>query len=501
MPQIRRWMRRSFRIVLATVLVAMGVSLTATPSYAWTTSQSAAVKCVDGQVAVQGTFTNTEPRSPYNDMNVFMSIKNTTLRSGTKTVVSGGGNETFTVGLGVNRTLGGTAVFNLSWTNGRSGTDTRSVSFGALDCRGKQDISAKALCDHDVNNSEWGIVITQVDAKEDAPASVHIEWDNGRSANVALTSYTGKTAHYVTTANLDANITSVTTNIYGTWSGQFNVSHGPACQVKVDVPATPETQDLCNPKGVTDNVTWKDPLPADTTKVKWTESADKRTRTAALIGNTIWTDGTTKPKSWTLPEDSGEVCVTKVPLPAKQLSWDTCNAKGVTDNVTWKSELPASDDQVNWTESADGKTRTATLVDTVYTTWEDGTTAPKDFSLDKDSGEVCPMDARASVSLTGPTCDNPTGAKAEGVNATLNGKLSSEVGSHVAVFKSVDGHLFKDGTDTFRVTYVIESKLTGEQCEVLALTGGFALGAGLLGMGLLALGTFLLVALRRRRTA
>ncbi len=85
----------------------------------------------------------------------------------------------------------------------------------------------------------------------------------------------------------------------------------PACitpPVKVDIPAAPGVNDPCNPVGIGNNVTWKDPLPADTDHVKWVE--DSLARTASLVGDNVqWTDGTTVPKVYRLPGDSGEACV------------------------------------------------------------------------------------------------------------------------------------------------------------------------------------------------
>jgi hypothetical protein len=90
-----------------------------------------------------------------------------------------------------------------------------------------QDISAKALNDHECNANEWHFVITQVDTEADAPASITVHWADGGSAVVPLWKYTGKTAHYLTTAHLDSTVTSATAVIYAGWSGQFNLSHGP----------------------------------------------------------------------------------------------------------------------------------------------------------------------------------------------------------------------------------------------------------------------------------
>ncbi len=85
----------------------------------------------------------------------------------------------------------------------------------------------KALLGHECNDTEWHFVINQVDAKADAPATIHVMWANGNSADVALAKITGGVAHYVTTDNLDTVVTSATATIYGGWSGQFNLSHGP----------------------------------------------------------------------------------------------------------------------------------------------------------------------------------------------------------------------------------------------------------------------------------
>jgi hypothetical protein len=92
-----------------------------------------------------------------------------------------------------------------------------------------QEIEAKALCDHQVNWDEWHFVITGITGGVEAPASIHVEWSNGSSENVPLDGVTGNVAHYTTTSNLDADVTSATAVISSAWDGQFNLSHGPAC--------------------------------------------------------------------------------------------------------------------------------------------------------------------------------------------------------------------------------------------------------------------------------
>ncbi len=88
-------------------------------------------------------------------------------------------------------------------------------------------ISAKALGEHECNDDEWHFVITQIDTETHAPGSIYVVWANGNSETVPLDKYTGKTAHYVTTSNLDSKVVSAMTLIYASWDGQFNLSHGP----------------------------------------------------------------------------------------------------------------------------------------------------------------------------------------------------------------------------------------------------------------------------------
>jgi hypothetical protein len=90
-----------------------------------------------------------------------------------------------------------------------------------------REISAKALIDHECDATEWHFVINQVDTAANAPASIFVTWANGATEDVPLDKYTGKVAHYVTTANLDSTVVSATADIYAGWSGQFNLSHGP----------------------------------------------------------------------------------------------------------------------------------------------------------------------------------------------------------------------------------------------------------------------------------
>ncbi|HEX9679038.1 MAG TPA: hypothetical protein VGA08_00235 [Candidatus Saccharimonadales bacterium] len=92
---------------------------------------------------------------------------------------------------------------------------------------GDQQISAKALNDHECDSSEWHFVITQIEDQAHAPSSITVDFSGGDSEVVLLDSFTGKTAHYTTTSHLGETVVSATATIYGSWDGQFNLSHGP----------------------------------------------------------------------------------------------------------------------------------------------------------------------------------------------------------------------------------------------------------------------------------
>jgi LPXTG-motif cell wall-anchored protein len=88
-------------------------------------------------------------------------------------------------------------------------------------------ITAKALLSHSCDANEWHFVITQIDNHSDVPATIDVTWANGAHEVVPTNKYTGKTAHYTTTSNLNSEVTEAYTYIYNGWTGQFNLSHGP----------------------------------------------------------------------------------------------------------------------------------------------------------------------------------------------------------------------------------------------------------------------------------
>ena len=91
-----------------------------------------------------------------------------------------------------------------------------------------KQISAKALDDHECDDSEWHFVITQIDSEANAPDHILVYWVGVPDPlSVPISSFTGGTAHYATTMNLEKAVSEATAEIYISWDGQFNLSHGP----------------------------------------------------------------------------------------------------------------------------------------------------------------------------------------------------------------------------------------------------------------------------------
>jgi hypothetical protein len=82
------------------------------------------------------------------------------------------------------------------------------------------------------------------------------------------------------------------------------------------------------------------------------------------------------------------------------------------------------------------------------------------------TGQQCwAKDATADVKTTAPTCTaNGSAATINVVNAKLVGTLDQSVGTHEAVFKSDEGHLFPGEKTELKVSYTVKAQLTGEQC-------------------------------------
>jgi hypothetical protein len=99
---------------------------------AWKTSQSASAACgPDGKVVITANFSNTEPSGASNAMDVTVrdTVTGGTVNIGT---VNPGQTKSGTIQTTRTSITAGGVIFSLTWTNGRSGTDTRTASYPAV---------------------------------------------------------------------------------------------------------------------------------------------------------------------------------------------------------------------------------------------------------------------------------------------------------------------------------------------------------------------------------
>ncbi len=183
---------------------------------------------------------------------------------------------------------------------------------GALMVFADNQISAKALSSHGCDDSEWHFIITQIDDPSLAPASIHVEWANGASANLTLSSVTGKSAHYYSYENLDSTVISATTSIYDGWEGEFNLSHGPCGEPTPD--PTEEVTDTPTPDP-TEEVT-DTPTPDPTEEVTDTPTPDPTEE----VTDTPTPDPTEEVTDTPTPDPTEEVTDTPTPDPTEEVT-------------------------------------------------------------------------------------------------------------------------------------------------------------------------------------
>ena len=177
---------------------------------------------------------------------------------------------------------------------------------------GVKTITCKALTDHECDSTEWHFVITQVESEASAPSSIHVVWANGVSADIPLDKFTGGTAHYATTANLDSVVVEATAVIYEAWSGQFNLSHGqcpePTATPPVEETATPTVTNTPPSETATPTVTNTPPSETATPTVTGTPPVETATPTVTNTPPVEETATPTKPIEATAtpkPHDTG----------------------------------------------------------------------------------------------------------------------------------------------------------------------------------------------------
>lgn len=182
--------------------------------------------------------------------------------------------------------------------SGTDGSDTKhwSAEVDVVPC----EIEAKALCDHQIDDTEWHFVITQLTSNAQAPATIHVVWENGDEADVPLDKITGSTAHYATTENLDFDVTAATALLLGSWDGQFNLSHGPAC----GPPVTTTTSTTST--STTSTSTTSTTMPPTTT----TSTTMPPTTTTTICCPVTTTTSTTQPSTTTTSSTVPETTTT-----------------------------------------------------------------------------------------------------------------------------------------------------------------------------------------------
>jgi hypothetical protein len=144
-------------------------------------------------------------------------------------------------------------------------------------------VNPGSLTSHECNADEWHFVINQIDVAANAPATIHVTWANGSSADLPLANFTGGVAHYFSFANLNSTVTSATATIYDGWDGSFNLSHGP-CGTTTTTTTVPTTTTT---------------VPTTTTTVPTT------TTTVPTTTTTVPTTTTTVPTTTTTPGGGG----------------------------------------------------------------------------------------------------------------------------------------------------------------------------------------------------
>lgn len=108
-------------------------------------------------------------------------------------------------------------------------------------------VKESSLTDHECNNEEWHFVINQVDSEDLCPENIQVSWGNGSSEEIGLDKYSGSNGsgvcHYYSYENLSSPVIEGQAEIYSSWVGNFNLSHGPCGPFSTNTP-TPTTTEV-----------------------------------------------------------------------------------------------------------------------------------------------------------------------------------------------------------------------------------------------------------------
>ena len=266
------------------------------------------------------------------------------------------------------------------------GVGSAGAAFATSNSTSSINVNPGSLSDHECNSSEWHFVITQVASEEQAPASISVSFDNGKTISVSLDKVTGGTAHYATTQYLDSKVVSATADIYEGWSGTFNLSHGPCGN---DNPPPPPPTTIDNPSitldgvcGVNnDTVTVSESEDYTSSEPVWNNSQVSVTFTIKEGLNKVFDNGE-KTITITADEVNTEDCTTPPPPPTKVTNPDftltgVCGVNNDTVNASSTEDYTAG--KPVWKDSK--VSVTFTIRDGVNKVFENG---EKSITITKD---------------------------------------------------------------------------------------------------------------------
>ncbi|MDX1766098.1 MAG: hypothetical protein R3313_04065 [Candidatus Saccharimonadales bacterium] len=161
------------------------------PAQAWQTSQSGHSECSESAptVILSWSFTNTEPNEDKWAMDV-IATDSISGNSSPKVTVNPGETATGSIDTGLMEVGKGSIVFDLTWTGGRSGQDSRTVHYDAIDCTPPEapEFTAHIVCDLVDNQAVYILRILQtndVEATFDPPDGTKLP--NGDPVEVTAT--------------------------------------------------------------------------------------------------------------------------------------------------------------------------------------------------------------------------------------------------------------------------------------------------------------------------
>jgi hypothetical protein len=120
----------------------------------------------------------------------------------------------------------------------------------------------------------WQFAINQINNLSNAPATIHVIWDDLSVENVPLDKFVGKVAHYTTILHAGAKVTDATAAIYNAWNGNFNLSHVVCNSITTACKTGMKFNDI-NENGIFDNNEWG--LPGWTIYVDYNNNSVKDT--------------------------------------------------------------------------------------------------------------------------------------------------------------------------------------------------------------------------------